>query len=275
MIATAVRVARLTGGGERAVDETLRGVGRFAEQGPAGSGVRASAQPWIPQLQSADPALDDLVRRIRASGGIDAASVLVTGPNGAGKTAYLRQIAHAFDLNTLEVEAPEIASETLAKTKGRILEIVRQARNAGAFLLLDNVDVLLADMERNGNAWTAVVARELVEAAASLAVPLGLALREANGERGEFERRVLATVRCGPLSEAGRETAFQRLFGHAVDGRFTDPHLTIGDFLLASRRARFAGISDVHGLLRLLKEIGESRERANLPVGFQSRRNAG
>lgn len=276
VIGAAVRVAHLTGGGEPAVSLALKGVGRLAESASNGARPHPGDHQWIPDLQSADLSLDACVGRLKASGfGDGELSVLVTGPQGSGKTTYLRQLAQALGLPTLEVEAVDLMSDTLAKARSGILEVVREARNSGQFLLIDNVQVLLQDLDRQGGQWEASFAREIVQNALTLSVPLGLSLQDPNEQETCFERHVLAKVRCGPLSAKARGVAFETIFGRPLSGQLLIPSLTIGDFFIAARRADFAAISDVPRLIRLVNKIGEAREGHIRQVGFHSQRTLG
>jgi transitional endoplasmic reticulum ATPase len=89
-------------------------------------------------------------------------SILLYGPPGTGKTEYTRHVAERLDKPLLVKRASDLLDMYLGNTEKRIAEMFREARAAGAVLLLDEADSFLGDRRGAVRSWEVTQVNELL-----------------------------------------------------------------------------------------------------------------
>lgn len=153
LVAGALKVARLTEGGERDLDLAA---------GAADKALRGghSKPPSVGNVQAFDPALVvtdlDIARLIERLGRPDAArnvSFCFSGPPGTGKSALARHLPEVMGLPVKQKRASDLLSMFVGGTEKAIASAFSQAREEGAFLIFDEADSLLGNRAFAARSW--------------------------------------------------------------------------------------------------------------------------
>ena len=80
-------------------------------------------------------------------------SLCLQGPSGTGKSAFVRYLAQRLGLEIIDKRASDLVSMWVGGTEQRISAAFAEARDAGAFLVFDEADSLLADRRFAHRSW--------------------------------------------------------------------------------------------------------------------------
>ena len=80
-------------------------------------------------------------------------SLCLQGPPGTGKSALVRYLAERLGLEVMQRRASDLMSMLVGETEKQIAAAFAEARDAGAFLVFDEADSLLADRRFARRSW--------------------------------------------------------------------------------------------------------------------------
>jgi tRNA A37 threonylcarbamoyladenosine biosynthesis protein TsaE len=130
---------------ELIVNQTLRAQGfEQLRASPAGDA------PYNPAYINSDTDLEALAGGIRSA---KSARLCLLGPPGAGKTACARWIARQLDMQIHAKSASDLLSRYLGGTEKLMARAFREAQEAGAVLLVDEVDSFLQERSKARVSW--------------------------------------------------------------------------------------------------------------------------
>ena len=130
---------------ELIVNQTLRAQGfEQLRASPAGDA------PYNPAYINSDIDLEALAGGIRSA---KSARLCLLGPPGAGKTACARWIARQLDMQIHAKSASDLLSRYLGGTEKLMARAFREAQEAGAVLLVDEVDSFLQERSKARVSW--------------------------------------------------------------------------------------------------------------------------
>ncbi|MCY4594312.1 MAG: ATP-binding protein [Bryobacterales bacterium] len=156
--AGATAAASLAGGDIAAVRTGVRSLARLlscdrpSQEAPAG---------FDPALIQADTDPTALADRLTA-GGRWSFSLCLQGPPGTGKSAYVRCLAARLGLEVVQKRASDLMSMWVGQTEKFIARAFAEARDAGAFLVFDEADSLLADRRFAQRNWEVSQVNEML-----------------------------------------------------------------------------------------------------------------
>ena len=141
--ATALRAARMAGGGAETTRIIVEGIARAVRGGALPPPEQEPDTTYDPALINADCDLDALTEDLLRPGAPRATSFLLSGPPGAGKSAWVRHLAARMSLPVLQKRASDLLDPYLGGTEQNIAGAFAEAKEAQAFLVFDEADSLL------------------------------------------------------------------------------------------------------------------------------------
>ena len=156
--AGATAAARLGGGDVEAVRRGVRSLSRVLScaKPPEGtlarfdlSLIHADVDPCV----LADNLVQSAERRF---------SLCLQGPPGTGKSALVRYLAERLGLEVMQRRASDLMSMWVGETEQQVASAFAEARDAGAFLVFDEADSLLADRRFARSTWEVSQVNEML-----------------------------------------------------------------------------------------------------------------
>jgi len=268
--ATALRAARLAGGGAETARLIVEGVARAVRGGGLPAPEPEPDSNYDPALVNADTDLITLEADLLRAGAPRALSFLLAGPPGTGKSAWIRHLAGRMRLPVLQKRASDLLGPFLGGTEHNIAGAFAEARDTGAFLVFDEADSLLLERADAVRSWEISQANEMLTWMESHPLPFACTTNLAGRLDRASLRRFLVKLRFDWMTETQAQRAFQQFFGlPAPAGLDALRTLTPADFALVRRRAAlWRDLLAPEGLLRLLAAECAERVGGRGPVGF-------
>ena len=268
--ATALRGARLAGGGAETARLIVAGMARAVHGGALPAPEPEPAALYDPSLINADADLAALTAELSRPEAPRAVSFLLSGPPGAGKSAWVRHLAALMGLPVLQKRASDLLDPYVGGTEQNIAGAFAEAREAQAFLVFDEADSLLLERGDAVRSWEISQVNEMLTWMETHKLPFACTTNLAERLDRASLRRFLVKLRFGWLTEAQARMAFRRFFGlEAPAGLDGLRCLTPADFALVARRATLGGAaSDPVALVRLLAAESAGRAGGRGPMGF-------
>jgi SpoVK/Ycf46/Vps4 family AAA+-type ATPase len=272
--ASALRAARLSGGGAEAVPLIVEGVARAIGRGRLPLPEAEPDGAYDPALVNADCDLAAMADDLARPGAPRAVSFLLSGPPGAGKSAWVRHLAGRMGMPVLQKRASDLLDPYVGGTEHRIAAAFAEARETRAFLVFDEADSLLLDRAEAVRSWEISQVNEMLTWMEGHEFPFACTTNlEERLDRASL-RRFLIKLRFGWLSASQARLAFRTFFGLAAPPQIEAlSTLTPADFALVRRRAAIRGnAADPAALLAQLAAECEGRIGGRLRVGFGHQR---
>jgi SpoVK/Ycf46/Vps4 family AAA+-type ATPase len=263
----AIRAARLAGGGAPEAEAVARSLAEGLRRGRT-LAPKAEARLDL-DLFEADRSVEALLAGIAAPGAAADVSLLLTGPPGTGKTALAQHLAERLDRPLTVKRASDLLSAFVGGTEANIAAAFADARQAGAVLLFDEVDSLLADRAEAKQSWEVSQVNELLTWMDSHPLPFVAATNFARRLDPAALRRFVFKVELRPLSPAAAARAWLRFFGtEAPAGLARIAGLTPGDFAVVKRQLRYGGGGTPQEILAALEAEARAKPEASTAIGF-------
>ncbi|WP_172122503.1 ATP-binding protein [Devosia sp. 919] len=268
VVESGLRAARLAGGqGALAVASTrsvLKALGR------GGVPAEREDKPEFDLGQSsADMDLVMLASRIEAVG-TSPLSFLFSGLPGTGKSAFARFLAAKLGMETLEKRGSDLFGMYVGETEKRIAEAFAEAGELGKFLILDEVDSLLADRRGAQRSWEVSQVNEILTWMECHPLPFAATTNLIERLDPATQRRFTFKVNFKPMHQDQAMRAFRSYFGCEPPECLRQLHpLTPGDFALVRRKALVLGESAPAALVGMLAtEVEAKLTQQSRPIGF-------
>jgi transitional endoplasmic reticulum ATPase len=235
-----------------------------------GEAVEARApRAFDESLLAADTDLPALFARLAEADAPADFSLLLTGPPGTGKTEAVQALARRLGRPLHVKRASDLMSKWVGETEKAIAAAFADAKRQGAMLFFDEVDSLLADRGGATRGWEVSQVNELLTWMEDHPLPFAAATNHAAKLDPASARRFVFKVGMRRLDEARARRAFAHFFGRdapvaldRLDG------LTLGDFAVVARQARFLGTLDDAALLDRLRRERAARPAMPQAIGF-------
>lgn len=268
--ATALRGARLAGGGAETARLIVAGMARAVHGGELPAPESEPAALYDPGLISADADLAALTAELSRPDASRAVSFLVAGPSGVGKSAWVRHLAALMGLPVLQKRASDLLNPYVGGTEQNIARAFAEAREAQAFLVFDEADSLLLERGDAMRGWEISQVNEMLTWMEAHPLPFACTTNLAERLDRASLRRFLVKLRFGWLAAAQARVAFRRFFELEAPAGLDGLHcLTPADFALVQRRAALGGAAaDSLALVRLLAAESADRAGGRGPIGF-------
>ena len=264
--AGAAAAARLAGGDIEAVRRGVRGLSRLLGCGKPAGGTPDRFDPALIRADT-DPGM--LAGRLV---GARHFSLCLQGPPGTGKSAYARFLAEQLGLEVLQKRTSDLLSMWVGGTEQQIADAFAEARDAGAFLVFDEADSLLADRRFAARNWEVSQVNEMLTWMESH--PLPFACTTNFGERLDPAtlRRFTFKVTLDYLAADQADAAFRCYFGlEPPAGLRNLTALTPGDFAVVHRKAEILGLlGEPETLVEMLCQECDAKPGRPQVIGFRA-----
>ena len=193
-------------------------------------------------------------------------SLCLQGPPGTGKSAYVRYLAERLGLEVVQKRASDLMSMWVGETEKTIARAFAEARDAGAFLVFDEADSLLAD-----RSWEVSQVNEMLTWMESHPLPFACTTNFADRLDPATLRRFVFKVKLDYLTSKMAELAFRNSFDLAPPPSLSDlAALTPGDFAVVRNRGGILGVlHDAEVLVEMLRAECAAKPDRPYPVGFR------
>ncbi len=256
----------------RLVECTLTAQGYPGLPAPAWA---ALAEDYDPTLANCGVDLDALADGLaRTRGG----RLCLFGLPGTGKTAFGRWLARRLDAPLHVRAVSDLVSAYLGETEKAIALAFREAEQAGAVLLIDEVDSFLRDRQGAQRSWEVTQVNEMLTrmerfpgvfiATTNLMRDLDPAALRRFDLKLRFDwlrpaqAEAMLNETCASLGLPAPDAAVQARLARL-------PNLAPGDFAAAARQHRFRSFADACDLLAVLEaECRLKPEGGERPIGF-------
>ncbi|MCL7744266.1 AAA family ATPase [Guyparkeria hydrothermalis] len=196
------------------------------------------------------------------------ARLCLYGPPGTGKSAFGHWLAEKLDRRLILKRASDLLGPYVGMTEQNMAEAFREAEEAGAILLIDEIDSFLADRAGATQQWQATMVNEMLTQMERFQGVFIATTNRMNGLDPATMRRFDLKLEFDYLDHAQRERLLRetaRNLGatrgiQKARGELHDLHnLTPGDFAAVSRRHRFEPFATAEELVSALRD--ESRHK--------------
>ena len=266
--AGATAAARLGGGDIETVRRGVRSLSRVlgCEKPPQGAPER-----FDPALIRADIDPAALADSLAGSGG-RRFSLCLQGPPGTGKSAYVRALAERLGLEVLQKRTSDLLSMWVGGTERQIAGAFTEARDAGAFLVFDEADSLLADRRFAQRSWEVSQVNEMLTWMESHPLPFACTTNFGEHLDPATLRRFTFKVALDYLAPEQADAAFRAYFGLEPPACLRDlAALAPGDFAVVRRKAEILGLLGEPGALaEMLRKECEAKPGRPQVVGFRA-----
>ncbi len=266
--AGATGAARLGGSDIETVRRGVRSLSRVlgCEKPPQGTPER-----FDPALIRADIDPAALAGRLAGAGG-HRFSLCLQGPPGTGKSAWVRYLAERLGLEVLQKRTSDVMSMWVGGTERNIADAFAEARDAGAFLVFDEADSLLADRRFAVRSWEVSRVNEMLTWMESHPLPFACTTNFGDHLDPATLRRFTFKVALDYLDPDRAGAAFRCYFGLEPPAGLRDlAALTPGDFALVRRKAEILDLlGEPESLAEMLRKECEAKPGTPQVVGFRA-----
>lgn len=229
---------------------------------------------YDPSFIHADANLEAVASGLMA---VQSGRLCLYGPPGTGKTAYGRWLAKELDMPLLIKRGSDLMSMMVGENEKNIARAFKQAEEARALLMIDEVDSFLQDRRSAKSGWEVTLVNEMLTQMesfsgifiASTNLMTGIdqaALRRFDLKvkfdylRGE-QAWVLVNRYCEQLNLPAPSEALKMRTMRLLQ-------LTPGDFTAVMRQHRFRPIQSAESLIAALEAECVVKEGVKAPIGF-------
>jgi len=264
----ALKVAKYSNGGAKAVERAAQGVSR------AVSGLQAQASAQIydydPKISRASRDIDDLSAQLKSSGKQNF-SLCLSGPPGTGKSAYARYLAKELGLDVLQKRASDIFSAFVGETEKRIADAFLEAKESKSLLIFDEADSFLYSRQDASRSWEVTQVNEMLTWMEEHSLPVCFTTNLMDRLDAASLRRFTFHVRFRYMDQEALVAAYKIFFNakDVCDTGLKFENLTPGDFSQVRKQAEVLGLSDnIEEIIALLADVSKTKPGASENIGF-------
>ena len=266
--AGATAAAHIAGGG---VETVRRGVRSLSRVLGCGKPPQGTPERFDPALIRADTDPAALAGRLAGAGG-HRFSLCLQGPPGTGKSAYVRFLAERLGLEVVQKRTSDLLSMWVGGTERNIADAFAEARDAGAFLVFDEADSLLADRRFAVRNWEVSQVNEMLTWMESHPLPFACTTNFGEHLDPATLRRFTFKAALDYLDPDRAGAAFRAYFGMEPPACLRDlAALTPGDFAVVRRKAEIMGLlGEPEALAEMLGRECEAKPGRPQVIGFRA-----
>lgn len=207
-----------------------------------------------PALLNASENLVELTSNIKSTNRLDF-SLLLYGVPGSSKTSYGRYLAQELGMKVINKTYTELSSMWVGETEKNIKALFDKAEKDKAFIILDEVDVLLQDRTKARASWEISATEALLTCMEEHSYPFVMTTNLYENLDPAVMRRILYKVKHDYLTEEQVILAFKHFFDLKITDKLYLSKLTSGDFAVIKKQAEFQGkLNDKDWLIQKLTD---------------------
>ena len=268
---TAVRSAARIGGGAATIRRAVGSLAEVISGRPLPVEQAQPAEVFAPELATADLDLVRLAERL-ARAGTRRVSFCCHEPPGTGKSALVRWLAWRMGLDVLHKRASGLFSMCVGGSEQTIARAFAEARDRGAFLILDEADSLLAERSGAQRSFEVSQVNGMLTWMESHPLPFACTTNLMERLDTASRRRFTFKIKMGYLTRDQTRTAFRTILGaEPPSGLDALATLTPGDLVTVRHRAEALGECCPQHLLAMLEAECAMKPGHPRPIGFRAR----
>lgn len=207
----------------------------------------------------------------------DAGRLCLYGPAGTGKTAYGRWLAEYLGKSLILEKVSDLQSMYVGETEQNIARAFERAQEAGALLMIDEVDSFLQDRRNATRSWETTQVNEMLTQIESYCGVLIVSTNLMDNLDPASLRRFDLKAKFDYLKPEQAVTLLSRC---AEQLKISAPNerenrdiqqlrtLTPGDFATIMRQSRFRPLTEVAQLIRALESECNLKPETSKAIGF-------
>ena len=199
-------------------------------------------------------------------------SLCLKGPPGTGKSAFVRCLAERMGLEVIQKRGSDLLSMWVSGTEQNIAAAFAEARDAGAFLVFDEAESLLAERRLAEKSWEVSHVNEMLTWMESHPLPFACTTNFAERLDAATLRRFVFKITLDYLSVQLARAAFQIYFDLAPPESIAAlTALTPGDFAVVRRKAAILDqLAEPTALADMLRAECDAKLDRPRPIGFRA-----
>lgn len=254
VFAGAVRVARLTDGGEEEIRNVIRNVDKLLCDKKHEVQLAQYSQNFSIGLLNTDVDLAKIAVAIKQKGKMDV-SFCLFGPPGTGKSEYARWLAAQLGLPVLSKRVSDLGSKFVGESEKNIAAAFIEAQDRKQLLVLDEADSLLQNRRNAVRSWEITQVNEMLTCMDRHPYPLVCTTNFCENLDEAAFRRFTFKVRFNYLTQTQITAAFQSFFAmQASNEALRMKTLTPGDFAVVQKKIEYLDKVDEEEIVNLLKQ---------------------
>ena len=244
------------------LDNTLKAQGANGLRYDPALGLAGRYRPELVNTSS------NLAQVAAGIGNVGDARLCLYGPPGTGKSAFGHWLAEKLDKRLIVKRASDLLGPYVGMTEQNMADAFREAEEAEAILLIDEIDSFLSDRASATQQWQATMVNEMLTQVERFHGVFIATTNRMDGLDPATMRRFDLKLEFGYLDDKQRKTLLRetardlgatRGIQKAREGLNDLHNLTPGDFAAVSRRHRFEPFTTAGELVSALRE--ESRHK--------------
>lgn len=250
----AVRVARLTYGGEEEIRKVIGSVEKLLGGKKPEDQLTQYGQNFSMELLNTDVDLAKITEAIKQKGKMDV-SFCLSGPPGTGKSEYARWLAAQLGLPFLSKHVSDLSSKFVGESEKNIAAAFVEAQDRKQLLILDEVDSLLQSRRNAVRSWEISQVNEMLTCMDRHPYPFVCTTNFCENLDEAAFRRFTFKVEFKYLLETQIKSAFKSFFAmQAPNEALRMRTLTPGDFAVVQKKLEYLDNMNEHDVVKLLRQ---------------------
>lgn len=267
-IVTAVKSAKLAGGGLDDVHRSLSSLEKAFNNGRQPAEKKKNAVAFNPQLLNTDTDLQLLAERIAGLPQRNF-SLCLYGASGTGKSAYAEYLAEKLEMPVLKKRCSDLLSMWVGGSEANIAEAFAEGRENRAVLVFDEADSFLSSRQSADHSWEVTKVNEMLTQMESYPYPFVCTTNLMEFLDEACLRRFTFKVAYDYLTPQQSALAFKHFFDMEDVPLERLDRLAPGDFVVVKQKATILGLAqNREELLKMLENERKNRIPVKRKIGF-------
>lgn len=268
-ITSALKSAKLIGGGPNEVEQTLDALQQVYNNGRK---IKPElVKPKIafnPEFLNTDVNLVTLAAKISGLGKTNF-SLCLYGVSGTGKSAYAQYLGEQLNLPVLKKKCSDLIGPYVGETEHRIAEAFEEAKDRGALLIFDEADSFLMERRAASHNWEVTQVNEMLTQMEQHQYPFVCTTNLMDRLDKASLRRFTFKVKYDYMNDSQRSRCFEHFFNFQNVDLSHLSTLTPGDFVVVHEKAEIIGcLSDKEELVKMLELEQLNKNPVERHIGF-------
>ena len=267
-IVTAVKSAKLAGGGLDDVHRSLSSLEKAFNNGRPSAEKKKNPIAFNPQLLNTDTDLQLLAERIVGLPQRNF-SLCLYGASGTGKSAYAEYLAEKLEMPVLKKRCSDLLSMWVGGSEANIAEAFAEGRENRAVLVFDEADSFLSSRQSADHSWEVTKVNEMLTQMESYPYPFVCTTNLMERLDKASLRRFTFKVAYDYLTPQQSALAFKHFFDMEDVPLERLDRLAPGDFVVVKQKATILGLAqNREELLKMLENERKNRIPVKRKIGF-------
>lgn len=267
-ITTAVRSAKLAGGGLLEVKQSLKSLEKAYNNGHFVMPKMTNKNCFNPKLLNTDTDLELLTTRIKTLSQRNF-SLCLYGVSGTGKSAYGEYLSEILGLPIVKKKCSDLLSKWVGGTEENIASAFNEGLENQAVLIFDEADSFLQDRSEAFHSWEVTQVNEMLTQMENYPYPFVCTTNLMDSLDKASLRRFTFKVAYDYMTEEQSCMAFKHFFNIADVNLSHLNSLVPGDFVVVKQKAEILGLlQNKNELIKMLEQEQKNKAPVQHKMGF-------